>query len=155
MKRLSRPKQKLSQPGQPEGTATPTTAPIPAIATVTAIPIVSATPTLLPTDTPIPTATITHLPPPTGFIAFVSSVRPYSESTYDDVLAIVPGATAYDWEVKPILNDLLYAFLFPSPDGQRLAIAQYSDTNGNGFVQPWDDSLIITSISQPAIHLPN
>lgn len=126
---------------QPEVMLTPTTIPIPATATAVAIPIASATLTLLSTDTPAPTATTTNLPPPTGFIAYVSPVRPGTESTYNDVLAIIPGATAYDWEVKPILNHLLYAFLFPSPDGQRLAIAQYSDTNGNGFVQPSDDSL--------------
>lgn len=126
---------------QPEATITPTTTLIPVTATAAPIPIASATLTLLPTDTPIPTATTAHLPPPTGFIAYVSSVRPFSESTYDDVLAIIPGTTAYNWEVKTILSHLLYAFLFPSPDGQKLAIAQFSDTNGNGYVQPWDDYL--------------
>ncbi|MCP5098823.1 MAG: hypothetical protein GY943_25005 [Chloroflexi bacterium] len=46
----------------------------------------------------------------------------------------IPGKTPDEWVIQTALTGLTSRDMFPSPDGQKLALAQYQDTNGDGYV---------------------
>lgn len=103
--------------------------------TVTTILVPTLLPTLTASATPLPTNTIT-VPLPIGYIIFV-----WSDDTFDplsirhsNLYLASPGPVVDQWEVQPILNDLVMGQIELSLDETMLAFNLWEDTDGNGEV---------------------
>lgn len=120
-----------STPVPPVATFTPSHTPLPTYTFIPTLPSPTHTPTVTPTTPP----TTPLLAPPPGYLAFLWNPEPFE--TNQPVLTrnlyfAQPGTTFAEWNIQPVLTDLASASLYPSPDLQKMAIAQFEDTNGDG-----------------------
>ena len=112
----------------PTPAALVTVTPIPTSATATLMPVPTNT-LVPPTVAPLPTITPTPLPTPPGQIFFAW----HSDDGKSNILyRAMPANSADDWQIIPVIEDVVPSRMRLSPDQSKLAFMLRHDTNGDG-----------------------